>query len=46
MDVAVLATPPNPNAAAIKAITKNVSAQLNMAHPYPFSKAFGGSHIS
>jgi hypothetical protein len=34
--VAVPATPLKPSAAAIKAITKNVSAQLNMMHlPFP-----------
>jgi hypothetical protein len=39
--VAVPAIPLKPKTAAIKAITKNVSAQLNMLH-HPFSKTVSG----
>lgn len=38
IELAVPAIPPKPKTAAIKAITKNVSAQLNMLH-HPFSKS-------
>ena len=42
IELAVPATPVKPNAAAIKAITKNVSAQLNMMHlPFRFSVNVG-----
>jgi hypothetical protein len=37
IELAVPASPPKPSAAAIRAITKNVSAQLNMLH-HPFSE--------
>jgi hypothetical protein len=41
IELAVPAIPPKPSTAAIKAITRNVIAQLNMMH-HPFSNAESG----